>query len=91
MFSEIFKYKSVNLKKLKEFGFEESAKGFVFVKDLLDGDFSLDIVVDHNGKVTTRVLDKVSGEEYALYLMPDAEGEFVGQVRAAARYAGGHA
>ena len=87
MFSEIFKYKSVNFDKLKEFGFEERAKVFVFVKDILNGDFSLEICVDGTGNVTSQVFDKGSGEEYGLYLLPEAEGKFVGQVREEVRCA----
>lgn len=81
MFSEIFKYKKVNFNKLEDFGFKKEGKNFVFVANILGGEFELNIFVDGDGNVSTKVFDKATGEEYLLYLSPNAEGEFVGRVR----------
>ena len=78
---EIFKNRSVNFDKLRGFGFKEGEEGFLFKKSILGGEFEVVVKVSHDGKVSTKVFDSSSGEEYVLHLMKDAVGEFVGNVR----------
>ncbi len=79
---EIFKNRSVNFEKLKNFGFKQTERGFIFRKDILGGDFDVVVEISKKGEVSTKVFDKGSGEQYVLHLMKDAVGEFVGSVRA---------
>lgn len=81
MIDEIFKYKSANFEKLKLYGFEHKDDFFVFEKDILSGEFLMQVFVSTDGKVSTKVIDKSVGEEYVLHKLKTAVGEFVGSVR----------
>ncbi len=78
---DIFKSKSVNFDRLKKFGFKRTKDVFVYQKDILDGDFAVVVEVSIDGKVSAKVFDNGTQEEYVLHLMKDAVGEFVGSVR----------
>lgn len=81
MFDEIFKFMSADFSKLAKFGFVESGNVWKFETNILDGEFLLQVFVDKNGKVGTKVVDTSSGEEYVLHLLQSSQGQFVGQVR----------
>ncbi len=83
MFEETFKYKTANVNKLKSYGFKLNDKAYEFKTDILNGEFELYVFVSSGGKVSTKVCEKDTGEEYILYLVESAVGEFVGKVRAA--------
>ncbi len=78
---ENFKYKKPNFDKLLKFGFKKREKIYQFDKKILDGEFVLSVFVTESGDVSTKVVDKSSGDEYFLHLLKDSVGEFVGRVR----------
>ena len=79
----IFKNCKINTKRLEAFGFKHSGGNHVWTTPILDGRFTMTVTITRGNKVTTRIVDAATGEDYALYQIPDAVGEFVGRVRAA--------
>lgn len=65
--------------KLKKFGFENGE----YSENILDGQFDLKLTVDEEGRLFSSLLETAFGDEYILHLVPDAQGEFVGAVKAA--------
>lgn len=78
---DIFKYKSLNKEKLLEYGFIENKNRFEYKTEIADGEFELCIAISKDGEVKTQVFDSKSHEEYVLYHLKDATGEFVGKIR----------
>ena len=83
MLMDIFKFKTPDEQKLLEMGFVKRDSKLFYETDILGGQFSLQVVVQGN-EVKSAAIDKASGEEYALYRVEGAQGEFVGKVRQAA-------
>ena len=81
MFDEIFAFKKPNTSKLAIFGFERTGKGFVLSRDIMNGEFRLNVTVSDSGEVDTALTENATGEEYTLY-KTGAQGSFVGEVRA---------
>ncbi|MCR5440218.1 MAG: MmcQ/YjbR family DNA-binding protein [Selenomonas sp.] len=71
--------------KLEPFGFRRDGDGYFYAEDLLAGAFRLHVKVSRDGVVSTLLLDTESEEPYVLHLVEDAQGAFVGEVRAAYR------
>lgn len=81
-FEEIFRNSVPDEKRLKEYGFAPSAEGWELKKEILDGQFELLVSVT-GGAVRTALTDTATNEPYTLYLVEDAQGAFVGEVRLA--------
>lgn len=79
----VFSNRKINKARLLAYGFAEENGGYVLSSDLLDGQFTLNVFVSREGKITTRVIDCASQDEYVLFLVPNAVGAFVGKVRKA--------
>ncbi len=79
---ELFKGKSPDEKKLLGFGFRK--EGGVYRYSETAGEFRTDLSIE-NGVLSARTFDLSTGEQYTLHLVPEAQGEFVGGVRAAYR------
>ena len=77
----IFRRRRVVFSRLEPFGFRAEGKSFHYETPLLDGQFTLSVVVDERGAVKTRLVDRASGGEYVQHLVPAAAGAFVGRVR----------
>ena len=69
--------------KLEPFGFKSDNKTYTYGEELLDGDFRMLVRVGGNGAVSTLIMDTDSNEPYVLHLVENAQGSFVGEVRAA--------
>ena len=80
MFEEIFFHKKVNPEKLKTYGFFEESDTYKFNTEILNGEFLLEITLDENGRLDTKLTEKQGGEEYILY-KTKATGNFVGNIR----------
>lgn len=80
MVDEIFKLYVANFDKLKKYGFKKVDDKFVFQTLIMDGQFTLFVTVNNLSKVSTKVIDNSSNEEYVLHLVGGV-GEFVGNVR----------
>ena len=77
----IFRQRRVEFARLEAFGFRVEGKSFRYETPLLDGQFTLFVVVDERGTVKTQLVDCASGDEYVQHLVPAASGAFVGHVR----------
>lgn len=73
---KIFKNLKANHDKLIEYGFNLQKNGYFYQKKLKNDKFCLNIQVEDN-VVKTKVVEKETGEEYILFLLDDAVGEFV--------------
>lgn len=80
--NDCFKHKSPDLDKLLHYGFTLRNEYYVFATRILDGQFEMRVSVKiSDGSVATALTDISTGEPYALHLVSDAVGSFVGAVR----------
>lgn len=79
---DIFGCKSPVREKLIAFGFRERDGGFVYAEPILEGELTVTVKVTERG-VETETTDPLTGEPYSLHLVEEAQGAFVGSVRAA--------
>ncbi len=84
MTENIFKRKAFDFQKLIAYGFRRTDKGFEWFSSLMDGQFMLVVIVSDSGKIEAKVLETETEEEYALFRVAEANGAFVGQLRAEA-------
>ncbi len=82
MFEELFAQKRVSPARLMAYGFESIEDGYRYTCPILDGEFSLLVVLDRFGNPDTSLYECDTGEEYVLY-KTTAEGCYVGRVREA--------
>ena len=68
--------------KLEPFGFRRDGDVYFYAEELLAGSFTLHVKISKDGVVSTLLLDTESEEPYVLHLVEDAQGTFVGEVRA---------
>lgn len=73
----------LRVEKLEPFGFKSDNNSYAYEEELLDGDFRMLVRVSSNGAVSTLLIDTDSNESYVLHLVENAQGSFVGDVRAA--------
>lgn len=78
-----FKHKSPVFSKLEANGFRREREEYVLDRQIMDGEFSVEIRIAPDGAVRTCTRDTATGEEYALHLVEEAQGTFVGSVRSA--------
>lgn len=81
--SEFFKNKTVSEEKLAEFGFTALNGVFVYETYLQNGQMRLTVTVNASGEISANVYDCETDEEYTLFLIENAVGGFVGEVREA--------
>lgn len=79
---KIFKHRKINFDKLVTHGFAHKEGFYELRRHIVGGQFEIFVRIDSLGDVNTRVVDCDTGDEYSLYLVEGAEGEFVGKVRA---------
>lgn len=79
----IFRNKKFDEKKMADFGFKSDGDGFLYTQNIKDDQFELYFRVNSAKDIETSLVDRMSGEPYTLYLVEDAEGTFVGEVREA--------
>ena len=72
--------KQINEEKLLEFGFVKNEDSFVYVRRIPEIQMTARVEI-LNSRLTTKLTDDFSGEEYVLHIVPSAVGSFVGQVR----------
>jgi predicted DNA-binding protein (MmcQ/YjbR family) len=66
---------------LRKFGFKKKGDGYYYQRPILDDQFIINVCVCGD-KVTADVYDVFAEDNYYLHLVEDAEGSFVGQIRA---------
>lgn len=75
----ILKNKSLNVEKIRRYGFQSDGGNFIRCVGILNR-MTLVIKIDKRGTVTTEIFD-ADGELYTLHLVEDATGSFVGAVK----------
>lgn len=81
MHTKIFKNKKINKSKLESYGFRLIDGKYLISRDISDCDMKITVQISENDKVEVEVVDRLTNEEYVLYKIPSAVGEFVGRVR----------
>lgn len=81
MFEEIFVHKKLVIEKLLAYGFVSEGAFYVLNKKIKNGAFTLFVIIASDGSATTKLIENENNEEYILY-KTDAEGAFVGEIRA---------
>ena len=76
-----FKHKSPNFKRLTKFGFKPENGRYIYVTQILDGQFEMTVEISADGEINATVIDLAMNEPYTLHLVAEASGAFVGQVR----------
>lgn len=79
----IFRYRTPNAEKLAAYGFAPGGGGVSKTVPILRGAFGMEVAVAPDGTVRFRVLERATGEEYALVHVESARGGFVSDVREA--------
>ena len=77
----IFKNSTFNFEKLKEFGFIFNNNVYQYKILILNSELTLFVYVDKKQTIETKIFDNSFNEEYVLYKVESAEGEYVGRVR----------
>ena len=78
---EIFRKKVIDFDKLLKYGFIFDGIKYSYHTDILDGQMSLSVFVNGDGNISTQVIDLETQDAYTLFLVEDAVGSFVGEVR----------
>lgn len=81
----IFKQHQVNWDSLIPFGFQKESGNFHYQESIMNGDFRVHVWIDHNGIVSTRVIDVDLDEDYLSIDLENSRNAFVNQVQAAYR------
>ena len=68
--------------KLRAYGFRETDGAYLYEQPILDGAFTLRVRVRADG-TDACLIDAATDEPYTLFLVEDAQGSFIGEVRAA--------
>lgn len=79
--NDIFAQRAINPSSLNTYGFKQDDHGYLYSSDLLKGQFIMSTRITMYGKVSTTLMDKSTGEDYILHLIPSATGSFVGKIR----------
>lgn len=76
---EVFKNSKVKFDKLEEFGFKKDGKNYNYVKNI--GDFNIQIKIDNQGKITGKIYDLLTNEEYVNFRNDVVQGEFNNKIK----------
>ena len=78
---DVFKRSNIDFNKLIEYGFTFDKNNYTYSKDILDGNFLVQLNITKSNKITGKIIDKEINEEYILYRNIDNNGNFVNRVR----------
>lgn len=78
---DIFKRSKVDFKKLKDYGFLENDKGYLYSKLIMNNKFRVDITIDYQGKVTGKIYDLSFQEEYTNFRIEASAGYFIAKLK----------
>lgn len=81
--TDFYKRQQIIWEKLEPYGFIKEENGYYYEALLLEGQFNLQVVITNNGQVMTILMDTYAETEYVLHRVRDAQGQFIGSVRAA--------
>ncbi|MCH5276888.1 MAG: MmcQ/YjbR family DNA-binding protein [Desulfovibrionaceae bacterium] len=84
MFEEnFFHKKKSNENKLLNYGFIKKDDTYQYDVSILENQFLFSVYIYTNGKISTKMIERSTNEEYSLYKVTASAGFFVGKVRAA--------
>ncbi len=84
MFGEnCFKGKTMKADRLLSYGFKMIDGRYVYKTTIMDGAFDFMVCFDEKGTLSTKMWERELDEEYVLYKVENASGNFVGEVREA--------
>lgn len=78
---EFFKRMRLRRNALRPFGFVKNAKAWAYSERIADGALVCTISIVGSGKVSEKVKDPATGDEYVQHRVSVASGKFVGRVR----------
>lgn len=76
----VFKRKTYDKSLLLEYGFKDDGNGFIFLSEILDGQFKL-VVKISGDEIRSDVIEVATQEPFTLYHIDGANGAFVGQIK----------
>ncbi len=79
--NNIFKKHTADFKKLENYGFKRLKEGFELDKTFKDGLFRASILVNFDGKVSGKVFDLESNDEFLPLRVEHNVGAFIGEIR----------
>lgn len=79
----LFDNRKMNPNKILQYGFIESGDYYIYRAGLMNDTFVLTVKISKDGQIDTIITDRDSKEEYVLFRVQEAAGEFVGRVREA--------
>ena len=79
---QIYSDRRADPEKLRAYGFRETDGAYLYEQPLLSGAFTLRVRVRADG-ADACLIDAATDEPYTLFLVEDAQGSFIGEVRAA--------
>lgn len=79
---QIFSDRRADPEKLRAYGFRKTDGAYLYEQPLLSGAFTLRVRVRADG-ADACLIDAATDEPYTLFLVEDAQGSFIGEVRAA--------
>lgn len=79
---QIFSDRRADPEKLRAYGFRETDGAYLYEQPLLSGAFTLRVRVRAD-EADACLIDAATDEPYTLFLVEDAQGSFIGEVRAA--------
>lgn len=79
---QIFSDRRADPEKLRAYGFRETDGAYLYEQPLLSGAFTLRVRVRADG-ADACLIDAATDEPYTLFLVENAQGSFIGEVRAA--------
>jgi len=77
----IFQNRKLCSEKLIPFGFSKKEKIYVYLTNIFNEQFQMNVTITEGEENFVNVIDNGSKEEYVLHLVPSAQGAFVGTVR----------
>ncbi len=80
--NSILKNKKFDVEKLEKYGFSSCSEYYKFETDILKNSFHLMVKIFPDNSVDTRLIEKETNDDYNLIYVLDAEGEFIGTVKA---------
>lgn len=78
--NEIFENKRLCIERLISYGFIEEQNKYKYSTKIADDKFSMVVIITTVGKITAKVIDDSTKEEYVLHNISLATGIFVGKV-----------
>lgn len=78
---KFFADKKYNTEKLINYGFVKTNSEFKYSVSLADVNFTLEIFIYPDGRITSVTTDNDSAEEYTLHKVREAAGGFIGKIR----------